>query len=123
MRRLQKIPFTVTTTGVNFLTGTATTPSISGFLRGLKVASPAVVENAATLATVITDDEGDTIAIAAGFATQAVNTKVRQFADLQTQPNQLEYPVAGKITITCTLSANQTVGRIITGYLLVDNLI
>lgn len=123
MRRLQKIPFTIVTSGVNFLTGTFVTGQISGYLRGIKVTSPAAVDSTATLGTTIKDDDGDTLPLASGFTAQAVNATVKQFADTQTAPNQLEYPVAGKLTITATLSANQTVARTITGVLLVDNFI
>lgn len=123
MRRLQKIPFSITTAGTNFLTGNTTTPALSGYLRGIKVKSTAAVEGAATLATTIADDDGDLLPVATGFGTQAANGTVKQFADTQSAPNQLEYPVAGKLTITGTLSANQTVARVITGFLYVDSLI
>jgi hypothetical protein len=123
LRKINKYQYTLTTAGANFLTATLASDSFSGYLTKIKVKSPAAVDNSATLATTLKDNDGDSIAIAAGFATQAVNSLVQQIADLQTQPNQLKYPVNGALTLTVTLSANQTVGRAVIVTLYVDQLV
>jgi hypothetical protein len=122
-RRIQKIKTTVTCNTTNNTIGTATTSSLSGYLVGIKVKSPAAVDSSATLTTGIKDDDGDALTLATGFTGQAANATVSQFADTQTQPNQLQRPLAGPLSLTCTLSATQSTTRNVTVTLYVDTLI
>lgn len=121
MRRLQKKQFTVTCNATNNTVGTLTLPSLSGKIVGIKIKSPAAVDLAATLTTTIADADGDLLPLAAGFTGQAVNTTIKQYADTQTQPNPLQYPVAEALALTCTLNQNQTVTRSVLVTLYIDS--
>jgi preprotein translocase subunit SecD len=116
--RMQNKPISVTLdTGVSATVANATT-SLNGYLRGVKVRTPATVDSSATVTVIVIDGDGDTI-----FTKSAVaaNTTTQDYLGTGSIP--LEMPVAGNYTVRATYSATQTANRTTTVILLVEQLI
>jgi len=123
LHRIKKLVYTITTAGANYLTANQNTEVLNGYLVGMKVVSPPAVDNTATLATTLADDDSASVSgLASGFTAQAVNTTVTQHKTSDTNPVPLQRAVFGLLTITVTLSANQTVGRVVVVTLYIDTL-
>lgn len=107
LRRIQKKIFTITCDKTNnTIPTTPPTIVLNGILRGVKIKTPATVDNTATVGVTIADSDGDNVYSKTGVA---VNTTNIEFQD----SNHVQHsePLADTYTITPTFSANQTTAR------------
>lgn len=116
--RMQAKPISATLdTGVSTTVANATT-TMNGYLRGVKVKTPAAVDSSATVTVTILDGDGDTIFTKSAVA---VNTTTQDYLGSGSIP--LALPVANTYTVRATYSAAQSTNRTTTVTLLVEQLI
>jgi hypothetical protein len=115
--RIKKIPFTIVCDKTNnTLATTPPTVKINGLLRGVKIKTPATVDNTATVGVGIADPDGDNAYSKTGVA---VNTTNIEYNDANNQP--LQKPLTGTYTINPLFSANQTTPRNVIVTLLIES--
>lgn len=116
--RMQFLSKNVALVFATHTTVATSTIALNGFLRGVKVKTPAAVTSSATTTVTIADASGDVIFTKSAVA---VNTTTQDYLGASSIP--LELPVAGNYTITTTYSAAQDANRTTTVTLLVESLI
>lgn len=119
MRRIISVPISASCDATNnTVPTTAPTKSLSGRIMSVKIKTPAVVDNTATIAVLIKDVDGDTIYSKSGVAVNTTNVELK---DSNNVP--LQIPVGGLVSINPTFSANQTTPRNVIVTLLIDSLL
>ena len=116
-RKLKKIQLTISCNATNnTVPATPPTVNLNGFLKGVKIKTPASVDSSATVTVTVADTDGDNVYSKTGVAANTTNI---EYQDSNHVPTQV--PVSGVHTITPTFSANQTVARNVIVTLLVDS--
>ena len=119
MTRIKKVKLTIACDSTNnTVPTTPPTVVLDGFLRAVKIKTPAAVDNTATVSVAVADSDGDSIYSKTGVAVNTTNIDTLTAANVP-----ISYPLADTYTITPTFSANQTTARNVIVTLLVESLI
>jgi hypothetical protein len=101
--RIRKVQLTILcNTTNNTVPAVAPTAKFNGIFRGIKIKTPAVIDNSGTLAVTVKDADGDTLYTKSAIAQNTTNTEFQDSNHIQHSE-----PLTGTYTINPLFSATQ----------------